>query len=437
MLTSIFAWISLVLGVGLGFVVLYYWVLAVASIVSRVRAPRVEGTGSTRFVVVVPAHNEERLIGRTLASLAELDYARDLYRVVVIADNCDDRTAEIARLAGVDCLLREDKSARGKGHALRWAFSRLLPGDSSGAPGAFAADAFVVIDADTLVASNFLKVVGAYVQRGAEAVQAYHDVLHPERSPMASLTFLGYALSRNLKYPGRFALGSSANLLGNGMCFSRRLIAELGWSALGISEDSQFQLDLYLRGTRVEFAHGARVWSEIPGRLRAYHAQQKRWNVGRYSLRRRYIPALIGQAVRERTCGALHLVLDLLIPSYTILAGIVYSTWVVHLVARDVPLVNTTLWNVVGISFTCYIALGLALARAPFRVCLNLLLAPVFLASRVAIALGGWRGKDTEWVRSDRGEGGAVPLLSPPPVPPAQSGAESSPSAGANASKRG
>ncbi len=119
----------------------YLLVLALASFR---RAQPATATGARwRLAVVVPAHNEEALIARCLASLSDQTYPRSLYRVVVVADNCSDRTAQISRALGIEVMERLDEHARGKGHALRWAMDRLLAADHP-------PDAIVVVDADSI-----------------------------------------------------------------------------------------------------------------------------------------------------------------------------------------------------------------------------------------------------------------------------------------------
>jgi len=388
--------ISLALGSALALVLIYYYVLAVASLWPSRKSKRFasEASCKTRFVVIVPAHNEERFLGRTLRSLSELDYPHDHFRTIVVAHNCTDHTEEIARSTPVECWIYSDPSRRGKGHALQWAFARVLDLDC--------ADVFVVIDADTVSDSQLLRVLDSYFTCGSKAVQAYHDVLQPESTPMASLTYLGYVLSRHFKYPGRVLLGSSANLLGSGMAFSRHVIEEHGWNALSISEDSEYQIQLYMSGIKIEFASRARVASEIPTRMHAYHTQQKRWNVGRYRLRRTYVPALLGKAIRDRDGGALHLIADLFVPSYTILGGLVYTGWIAQALIAPMPGSASILWHAVGVSFSLYVIAGLVVAKASPRVCANLAFAPIFLISRLAIATAGSRGSEPAWTRSER-----------------------------------
>src|SRR5919201_4724168 len=129
--------------------VLYLDVLSVAATLWR-RAPH-PSSPRHRFAILVPAHNEEQLLPRLLQSINALDYPRALYDVHVVADNCTDRTAAVAAAAGATVHVRADDQRRGKGYALRWLLARL------GRAGA-AYDAYVILDADSVVSPNFLRV---------------------------------------------------------------------------------------------------------------------------------------------------------------------------------------------------------------------------------------------------------------------------------------
>ncbi len=114
-----------------------------------------------RFAVFVPAHNEEAVIAGLLESLAQLNYPKDLYQVYVIADNCTDRTAEVARrFVSVEALERRDPQFRGKGYALDWAWQKL-------AQRGLAYDAYVIIDADSIASADFLLAMCHELSRGA------------------------------------------------------------------------------------------------------------------------------------------------------------------------------------------------------------------------------------------------------------------------------
>jgi 1,2-diacylglycerol 3-beta-glucosyltransferase len=369
--------------------------LALVSFLPGRKGASSEPSKTHHFTLIVPAHDEEHLLARTLTSLQALDYPSDLVRIVVIADNCTDQTVNIARSAGVVCLERDAPGESGKGRALAWAFARLPPGDS--------ADAFVIVDADTLVARDLLSVFAGHLDVGAQAIQGYYDVLSPERSPMASFTFAGFAVSRNLNYLGRTRLGWGSNLVGNGMCFSRAVVNRFGWGAYSISEDLEYQLELFLQDVRVVFAPGARVWGEIPGGVRAYHAQRSRWDVGKYKLRNRYVPRLLAKAIRGRDIGALNAALELISPPYALLGGMILGTSALYVViGADSISANHLLWGSMSAAFLAYVLAGLRAAQAPARVYLNLAYAPAFLAWRILIALSSPFRSGTEWTPSER-----------------------------------
>jgi cellulose synthase/poly-beta-1,6-N-acetylglucosamine synthase-like glycosyltransferase len=131
-----------IMGLVVAFSAVYLLFLLCAAM-SALRNARPESdTLSRRFCIIIPAHNEELVLAGTLQSLKESRYPADLYDVVVVADNCTDTTAEIARSFGAVVMERADLSRRGKGYALEWAIQQLLAGSET-------ADAFVIVDADT------------------------------------------------------------------------------------------------------------------------------------------------------------------------------------------------------------------------------------------------------------------------------------------------
>ena len=144
-----------------GFFIVYLTALSILALFARERRT-ISGPRQRRFAVVVPAHNEELSIARTLESLLSIDYPQDSYDVIVVADNCTDATAAIARAAGAKVYERSDITLRGKGYALRWCFDAILNQQPS-------YDGIVVIDADSVASVNFLSVMNFYLDRGAGA----------------------------------------------------------------------------------------------------------------------------------------------------------------------------------------------------------------------------------------------------------------------------
>jgi len=391
-----FFWIA---GLLLLLVMLYLWFLAVASLLPE-RKPTAVGTPRTRFAILVPAHNEVGIIENTLESIQRLKYPADLLETYVIADNCTDQTAELARSCRATVLERHDRDRKGKGYALQWAFEEL---DKRNLFKTY--DAFVIVDADTLFDGDFLRAMDIRIARGESVVQGYYDVLNPAESPMASLSFLGFALNRNLKYTGRTKLGSSSNLLGNGMCFSSRIIEQFGWEATCIVEDMEYAVMLRLGGVAVSFAPEARVYAAIPETFKGSRVQRSRWDIGRFQVRNKYIAKLVKAAIRKRDLAYFDTAMELLIPPFSLFVVLSVSLFGLFLATHITTGFGTLarLWFTVALSLVGYIILGLITAKADRKTYINLVYAPFFLLWRVGTIIWGYVHKiGGEWIKTDR-----------------------------------
>jgi hypothetical protein len=250
----------------------YYWALAVVALVLRPRAPAPAGPPQTRFAVVIPAHNEEAGIGDTLRSCAELDYPPDLYRVVVIADNCTDATADVAR-RGAEVLERHDPDLRGKGHALAWALPLILPPDADRG----GIDAVVLLDADCTMDPHALRSFAARLVAGQRVVQARVQTANPDATPVSYAAAVGNLLENDLFYTAKDRLGGVVFLRGTGMALAAEVLASHPWSAFSLAEDSEYTLTLLRAGVAVRWAGEVTVRSDSPTGLRQLRVQRRRW----------------------------------------------------------------------------------------------------------------------------------------------------------------
>ncbi len=371
-----------------------YLLLLLGAAAARRRHPAPGGAEEPRFIVLVPAHNEEVGIAATLASLRALDYPRDRYEVVVIADNCDDRTAPLARAAGATVLERTDPALRGKGHALAWALGRLLPARPD-------ADAIVFLDADCQVSPNLLRALAARLVSGAAAVQADYVVANPGASWSSGLRFAAFALNNTVAPLGQSALGLSCGLLGNGMAFRRDLLERQPWTAFTLAEDAEYHARLVAAGERVVFAPEARVTSPMPTTLREARQQNLRWEGGKWLLIRTWAPRLLAAGLRRRDPGALHAGLRLLLPPQSLLLGGNLALAALAAALRH-PL-GRRLAALQLLGQAGYVLGGLALVRAPAGVYRALALAPVLMAWKIGLYLKILAGRGPRgWVRTDR-----------------------------------
>jgi 1,2-diacylglycerol 3-beta-glucosyltransferase len=390
-------WMFFIFEGGLAFSSGYLLLLLLAarhSMRRPVTTPTDSSEARLRFVVLIPAHDEEDGIQATLVSLASCHYPIDRWRTIVIADNCADRTADCVRRAGVEVWERDDQTRRGKGFALAWALQRLQIGDED-------FDVVVILDADCLVSPNMLSAMEACVRRGADAVQVGNVVGNPDASHASALRFAAFALMNTVRPLGKQQLGLSCGLFGTGMAFTRGLLRREPWNAAGLAEDWEYHMRLVQAGERAEFVADAWVSSAMPTSIGGSSNQQARWEHGKLQIARRWSPKLLASGLAKRDIVRLHAGLECLVPPQSLIAvGSLGSTLAGLLLGsrRLVGLSVVTLVAQLG-----FVLAGLRLLRAPMSVYRALLVAPALMASKVALygKLFGGQGP-TNWIRTER-----------------------------------
>jgi cellulose synthase/poly-beta-1,6-N-acetylglucosamine synthase-like glycosyltransferase len=355
------------------------------------RSPR------TRFAVLVPAHDEEDGLGVCLAALAASDYPRERFRVVVVADNCTDRTAAVGRDAGAIVIERDDPDRRGKGHALNWALDHLERLD-------WEYDAVAFVDADCQVSRGFLATADRALQAGERAVQAAYVVANPGESPTADLRFAAFALLTMVRPAGKERLGLSCGLFGTGMAFNRDLIERLRFDTASVVEDADLHARFVAEGGRVAFVPEAQVRSAMPNDPAASRAQQTRWEGGRRQLVRRFCAPLLFEGVRRRDPVRIHAALELLVPPQSILA-------MLHALAGLCSMFDARARRIAAVSMaahTLFVFGGLRLAAAPSVVYRSLTAAPMLVAQKLRIfGRMAVTGGPTTWERTARESSGS------------------------------
>jgi GT2 family glycosyltransferase len=368
-------------------------------LLASARRRRAAGRGATgkcreaSFTVLVPAHDEAEDIGVTLDSLRRQTFPRSRYEVVVVADNCTDDTARVARSAGATVLERHDLAHSGKGPALAWAMS-VAGRDWLGS------DAVAVIDADCEASPNLLEALAERIGRGAAAAQADNVVGNPGESAAAALRFAAFKLENSVRPTGRSGLGLSCGLLGTGMAFSSDLIRELPWEPSSLAEDREYHMRLVEAGGRVEFVPEASVRSKMPASFAASETQQLRWEAGRWATVRRWSPRLVRSGLRARDPVRLHAGLEALIPPQSVLMIATATTGALGLLVGSRGTVR--LAGASAGAQAAYVLGGLALVRAPAAAYRALGRAPLLAArnlrvhGRILVGKGPRRWRATE-----------------------------------------
>jgi len=249
-----------------------------------------------RFALLVPAHNEEGVIGLAVESLRRLDYPAGLFDIFVITDHCTDGTAAAASAAGAKVLDHSGPGLKaGKGRALKWATGLVLPGGY---------DALCYFDADSLAHPRFLAVMNDHLEAGAEAVQG-RQLAKNSGVWLARVLASGHIVSNRFAQLPRQALGLSATLHGKGMCFSTAVAARFLWDETCLTEDLEMQMRLVRHGVRIAWAEDAVVYDEEPETLNQYLCRTIRWTRGSLDTARRHLIGLFARALRKADLKAL------------------------------------------------------------------------------------------------------------------------------------
>lgn len=231
-----------------------------------------------RFLILIPAHDEELLIENCLRSLDALRYPSDRREILVVADNCRDNTARLVRSHGLTCLERTDAVQRGKPWAVAWALERVTVANY---------DAVIVLDADSIVDPGFLGALARRSPLDHKVVQGYIDVSNPEESPVTRMARVWSAV--RFEVINRVKVRAALNVpLGDGVCIGSGVLREYGWSAFSLSETWEIYASMTAAGVRCVGAPDAHLAAQEARSLRQSASQRKRWTAGRVTVLRRY-----------------------------------------------------------------------------------------------------------------------------------------------------
>ena len=242
-----------------------------------------------KLAIVIPAHNEAGTIARCIRSVSACVVPDGLKaQTVVVADNCTDATADFARASDARVLVRTDTEHRAKGFALQFAFRVLLDEGF---------DAVLVVDADSVVDSNFLEESVRLFRIGADGVQARYVVLNSDASPRTRLMNVAFMAFNVLRARGRDRLGLSTGISGNGFGLSRATLQAVPYATHSLVEDLDYHLRVVEAGRKIVFADRTRVRAQMPTGRQAASTQRARWEGGRLRTAIQNLPRLLGGAI--------------------------------------------------------------------------------------------------------------------------------------------
>ena len=278
-----------------------------------------------RFMAIIPAHNEEAVVKNLIESLKAQNYNKELYDIYVIADNCTDNTAKIAREAGAIVYERFNPSKKTKGYALDWFLQQKI---KENAP----YDAFFVFDADNIVDPNFIKNMNKHLCQGEDVVQGYRDIKNPTDSWITAGYALFYWTMHRFYHLARYNLGLSPLLNGTGFMVKFDVIKPQGWDTVTLTEDIEFSLKRIIKGKKLGWATDAIVYDEQPVGFKQSWSQRSRWTVGHMQCIKEYTKNLAVAAKENKTMmnfdGLLYIVGS--IPMFVITIGLLLTNFLMY-----------------------------------------------------------------------------------------------------------
>jgi len=385
--------------------VCYYLFLSAVGILRRSRGTLRRDPEKT-FAVVVAAHNEEMVIGPLLENLKALEYPDELYDIYVVADNCTDHTAEIARAWGVTVHERQDQTNRGKGYALEWLFDRIFAQDKS-------YDAVVIFDADNLVKKDFLSVMNGRLLDGCRIVQGYLDAKNPYDTWVTNSFAISFWMGNRMMQLARHHMKLSSILSGTGMCISYPLLREMGWGAHSLSEDLEFTARALMRGVKTQWAHDAVVYDEKPLKFKQSWRQRKRWAQGHWDVAGTYIWPLFLKGIREKKWAYIDIAIDLCKPHIVLVSAVNFALTILDALLGEGVMTTTIVtnalpgyfwWVVIALILFVFPVLSFLRDKLPWRSYLGLLpwWYPVFMYAWIPILVAGFVHRDRrEWSHTE------------------------------------
>lgn len=349
---------------------------------------------SPKIAILIPAHNEALGIGATLETL--LPQVSDQDRLVVIADNCNDETASIARGLGVTVIERQDTELLGKGYALDYGL-RFIQAEPP--------DVVVFVDADCIVAPGAIKTIARQAAAAVRPVQATYLMEQPANpKPKDAVSALAFMVKNLVRPGGLERLSLPCLLTGTGMAFPWSVIQTVTLASGNIVEDMQLALDLAIAGSPPQFCQSARVIGRLPAQTEAAKTQRTRWEHGHLQTLLTQVPRLFQASIGQKRFDLLALALDMCVPPLSLLVMIWLAVTGVAIFAATLGVsgIPAIILSLEGLLILISIVGAWAkFGRADLPV-LTLLSVPFYIVWKIPLYFSFLWRRQTKWVRTER-----------------------------------
>lgn len=347
-----------------------------------------------KIAVVMPARNEEAIISRTVASV--MNQLPPDGRLLVVADNCTDNTAEIALHAGAEVTVRQDIKRIGKGYALDHGVRLLAPDPPK---------VVIFVDSDCEVADGALEILARRCVSTGHPVQARYSMLtQPTASPGDKISQLAWTIKTLVRPSGSAHLGWPCQLMGSGMALPFEIIAQIDLATGHLAEDQKLGAELALLGKAPLFCPVAQVSSQLPPGESGQRQQHTRWEHGHLMIIGEFFFPLMRRAISKPSAQLLAFTLDLCIPplsllalSFVLLEAIALSWFIMTGSASPLVVASIVLTCFAGSISSAWWRFGRDLISPR-----ELLAAPAYCLLKIPSFIRFYVNRQVDWVRTER-----------------------------------
>lgn len=227
-----------------------------------------------KYAILIAARNEKYVIGNLLDSIHKQDYPKELLTVFVVADNCTDDTASIARSHGAICYERFDDEHKTKGYAIEYLFDRIEEDY-----GRMSFEGYFIFDADNLLKANYISKMNDAFDSGEKIITSYRNTKNFDENWIASTYALHWIRSIRTNHRARSVLRLATNIQGTGFLFTNEIVKD-GWHYTSLTEDRALTADAVAQGYRISYQDEAEFFDEQPVSLKVALRQRLRWSKG-------------------------------------------------------------------------------------------------------------------------------------------------------------
>lgn len=382
-------WIMLII---LAIPIVVFSVQVLFAILPGFKPKKVE-CSSAKIAILIPAHNEAKGIQETLRSIQA--QSTENTRIVVIADNCVDNTAELTRAIGVEAIERYNKDLRGKGYALDYGIQFLKQNPP---------EILVIFDADCQISKDCISALAQAVTLHQRAVQGLYLIQSPAGAKIPTrLSEFAYVVKSWTRALGYYRLGMPMLLMGSGMAFPWKQIADANLAHGSIVEDMKLGLDLTNQHLAPKFCPEAFVSSLFPEHSEGESSQRKRWEHGHLGMIAKEGLPLLWRGIKTFDIQMVAMALDLCVPPLALLFLLVFlfasiSALITLLTEQFLPWGWGVLLFVIFNSFV--LIAWIKHGRNILSMKALLTFAPVYAFRKIKLYFGFFVNRQVEWVKS-------------------------------------